>query len=145
MNRVPSETRALAARLIALELRSRKAGESKGPAAFPVCETLRPQLATLMGSAGFHALLTRALAVARAEDPWLRAVEVEADGSLRARDEAEAMANTKAMTESSVVLVSHLLGLLVAFIGDALTLRMVREVWPKLPLDESDFRKGDTK
>jgi hypothetical protein len=28
-----------------------------------------------------------------------------------------------------------LLGLLVAFIGEDLTLRLVREVWSKLPLD----------
>jgi hypothetical protein len=35
-----------------------------------------------------------------------------------------------------------LLGLLVAFIGEDLTLRLVREVWPKLSLNNLDFGKG---
>ena len=33
-------------------------------------------------------------------------------------------------------------GLLVAFIGQSLTLHLVREVWPKAPLDDLDFGKG---
>jgi hypothetical protein len=48
------------------------------------------------------------------------------------------------MAEGSVVLVAQLLALLVAFIGENLTLRMVREVWPKLPqINDLDLRKGD--
>ena len=42
-----------------------------------------------------------------------------------------------------MVLVAQLLGLLVAFIGETLTLRLVREVWPKLPLNDLDFGRGD--
>jgi hypothetical protein len=33
----------------------------------------------------------------------------------------------------------------VTFVGEDLTLRLVRESWPKLPLNEFDFRKGDGK
>ncbi len=142
MNRVTSETRALAERLIVFEVAGRNRGTSQVPGAFPVCEKLRPQLAMLMGSSGFHALISRVLAVAHAEHPWLRTVQVEADGSL---GEAGAIENPEATAKGNVVLVAHLLGLLVAFIGESLTLRMVREVWPKLSLDESDLRKGDTK
>jgi hypothetical protein len=36
------------------------------------------------------------------------------------------------MTEGGVVLVAQLLGLLVAFVGERLTLKIVREVWPNL-------------
>ncbi|MEZ0276632.1 MAG: hypothetical protein ACAH88_17100 [Roseimicrobium sp.] len=144
MNRVTPATRALAERLIALEVGG-KADDSKIPSAFPVCERLRPQLATLMGGLGFHILLSRALAVALAEDPWLRMVQVEADGTLSALDEAKAIENPEAMAQGSVVLVSHLLGLMVAFIGEALTLRLVHETWPTLSVSESDFRKGDKK
>jgi hypothetical protein len=36
-----------------------------------------------------------------------------------------------------------LLGLLVAFIGETLTLRLVREVWPKAPLNELDLSEGN--
>ena len=38
-------------------------------AVFLVCEKLRPHLAMLMGNAGFRALLSRALALAKAEVP----------------------------------------------------------------------------
>ena len=46
-------------------------------------------------------------------------------------------------SEGGVVLLAQLLGLLVAFIGENLTLRLVREVWPKVPLDDLDFGNGD--
>ena len=41
--------------------------------------------------------------------------------------------------EGRVVLLAQLLGLLVAFIGENLTIRLVREVWPKAPLNDLDL------
>ena len=137
--------RDLAQRLIAYETRGNKSSETKTPAAFLVGEKLRPHLATLMGNAGFRALLSRALALANAEVPWLRAVHVKADGSLEGLDELEAQVDPEEIFEGSVVLLAQLLGLLVAFIGENLTLRLVREVWPKLSLNDLDFGKGDKK
>jgi hypothetical protein len=133
-------------RLIAYETRGNKSSGTLPPAAFHVFEKLRPQLATLMGNTGFHALLSRALAVANAEDPSLRAVHVKADGSLEGLEELQAQVEPEEkMAEGSVVLVAQLLALLVAFIGENLTLQMVREVWPKLSLNDLDFGKGDKK
>jgi hypothetical protein len=40
-------------------------------------------------------------------------------------------------------MVAQLLGLLVAFIGDNLTLRLVRDVWPTLSLEDLNFAQGD--
>ena len=136
MSRATPQTRELAERLVASETRGNKSPELKTPAAFYVFEKLRPYLATLMGSTGFHALLSRALAVANADDARLRTVHVKADGSLGG---FEVPADPEEMAEASVVLVSQLLGLLVAFIGENLTERMVRELWPKLPLSEGHF------
>ena len=97
-----------------------------------------------MGNGGFHALLSRALALASAEVPWLRAVHVKADGSLEGLDELASASWTRMrLSRAGVVLLAQLLGLLVAFIGENLTLRLVREVWPKLPLNDLDFGKGD--
>jgi hypothetical protein len=132
-------------RLIAYETRGNKSSGTLPPAAFHVFEKLRPQLATLMGNTGFHALLSRALAVANEEDPSLRAVHVKADGSLEGLEELQAQVEPEEMAEGSVVLVAQLLALLVAFIGENLTLQMVREVWPKLSLNDLDFGKGDKK
>ena len=142
MSRPTPTMRDFAERLIAFETRGNKPSETKPPAAFHVCEKLRPHLATLMGNGGFRALLARALALANAEVSWLRAVQVKADGSLEGLEELHTQPDPDEIFEGRVVLLAQLLGLLVAFIGENLTWRIVREVWPRVPLDDLDFRKG---
>ena len=66
-------------------------------------------------------------------------MHVEADGSFGGLDELAAQVDPKKLAEGSVVLLAQLLGLLVAFIGGNLTLQLVREMWPKIPLDDLDF------
>lgn len=143
MSRATPQMRDLAARLITAETRKPKASEPEHPAVFHVCEKLRPHLATLMGNGGFRAVLSRALAVTSAEVPWLLALQVNADGALEGWDKPEAQVPPKELTESGVLLVAQLLGLLVAFIGDNLTLHLVRAVWPKLSLENLNFTQGD--
>ena len=141
MSRATPEMRVFAGRLIAYETTGNKSSETKTPAACLVGEKLRPHLATLMGNVGFRALLSRALALANAEVPWLRAVHVNTDGSFQGLDELGAQVDPDEIFEGCVVLLAQLLGLLVAFIGELLTLRLVRDVWPKLPLNDLDFGK----
>ncbi len=93
-----------------------------------------------MGNAGYHALLTRALNLAGAEVSWLRAVQVKADGTLPSLDELAAPVAPEDILEGRIVLLTQLLGLLVAFIGENLTVRLVREVWPKLKLPAAGLR-----
>jgi len=143
MSRATPKTRYLAERLIAYEMSGNKSSETKTSAAFFVVEKLRPQLVALLGNVGFSALLSRALALANAEVPWLRAVHVKSDGSLEGLAELESQVDLEEIVEGSVVLFAQLLGLLVAFIGEDLTLRLVREVWPKLSVNNLDFGKGD--
>src|SRR5437868_1759344 len=83
MSRATQQMRDFAERLIARET---SASETTVQAACRVGEKLRPPLAALMGNTGFHALLSRALALAQAEIPWLRAVHVKADGSFGGLD-----------------------------------------------------------
>jgi hypothetical protein len=135
--------RDLAARLIIAETRKSKSSELEHPAVFHVCERLRPHLATLMGQGGFRAVLSRALAVASAEVPWLAALQVDAEGALAGWDQPEAQVKTKVLTEGGVAVVAHVLGLLVAFIGDNLTLRLVRDVWPNVSFEDLKFTQGD--
>lgn len=142
MSRATPQMRHFAQRLVAYEAKGSKSPKTKVPVAFHVCETFRPYLATLMGNAGFRALLSRALALASHEAPWLRAVHVNSDGSLGGLDDVEAQVAATQLAEGAVLLLAELLGLLVAFIGEILTLRMVREVWPKLPFHDSDFYQG---
>ena len=139
MSRATPQMRDFAERLIAYETKGHKSSETKPPVAMPVVEKLRPQLANLMGKAGFRALLSRSLALANTDVPWLRAVHVKSDGSFEGLDELEAQVGPDDFFEGRVVLLAQLLGLLVAFIGEKLTLHLVREVWPKLSLNDLDF------
>ena len=143
MSRAIPKLQDFAERLIAHEMIGNNSSETKTPAACRAGEKLRPQLATLMGNIGFRALLSRALALANADVPWLRAVHVKTDGSFEGLEELGAQIDPDEFFEGCVGLLSHLLGLLVAFIGEELTLRLVREVWPELSPNDLVFGKGD--
>jgi hypothetical protein len=108
---------------------------------FDVCEKLRPQLATLMGNAGYRALLWRALALASAEVPWLRAVHVKPDGALGGLEEIHPQLSSDALLVGRVALLAQLLSLLVEFIGENLTQRLAREVWPEGPFNDSGLSR----
>jgi hypothetical protein len=135
------QMRSLAQRLMTLEAGGKNLSETKASAEFSVPDKLRPSLATLMGSAGFRALLSRALALAGTEVPWLHAVQVNADGTLKGLEELHAQLDPDEYFEGRVVLLSQLLGLLAAFIGENLTLGLVREVWPKLSVSDRIFKE----
>jgi hypothetical protein len=135
--------RDFAERLIAYETKGNKSSKTKTAAIFLVGEKLRLHLTALMGKVGFHTLLSRALVLANAEAPWLHAVHVKADGSFGGLDELGGQVSPEKIAEGSVVLLAQLLGLLVAFIGGSLTLRLVREIWPEIPLNNFDFSGGD--
>jgi hypothetical protein len=143
MSRIAPKTRDLAERLIAYEATVRKSIQARPQTNFPPFEKLRPHLATLMGNAGFHALLTRACTLASLEVPWLLKIKAKADGSLGGLKALESKMGAKALSEGKILLLAQLLELLVAFIGEILTLHLVRETWPKLPLDASDFGRGN--
>ena len=133
----------IAERLIAYETRANKSSGAKIPVACLVSQKLHPPLATLMGDTGFRSLLSRALVLAGTDVAWLRAVHVKSDGSLEGLDELETQLDPDELLEGCVVLLAQLLGLLTTFIGAQLTLRLARDVWPKLSLNDLDFGKGN--
>ena len=137
--------RDFARQIIAHEARVRKKSDPTGSVAFYVCETLQPHLATLMGNAGYRALLVRALTLATDGVPWLRAIQVKANGSLEELDELRSQLAPEELAEGQVALLAQLLGMLVAFIGENLTLRLVRDVWPQFPVTEFESDNGDKK
>lgn len=118
--------------LLAREAESGGPAETNDSPGFRVCERLRQPLGRLLGNGGFRALLSRAQALAGAEVNWLRDLRIKADGSLEGLEEAEAKLDSRAVAEGEIVLVSQLLGLLITFIGPALTLRMLHDIWPKM-------------
>jgi hypothetical protein len=127
---LPPETRDLARRLLAYEAATGKTSVPTETSAFRVYEKLRRHLCGLAGVAGFQSLAARALTLARAEAPELSAVQITADGSLQGLGKFTQIDNDKA-SDGGTILIAQLLGLLFIFIGEALTLQLVQDVWPK--------------
>lgn len=121
-----------ARRLVAHEAASRRPAKGKGSRTFFVCEKLRGPLGQLTGRGGFRSVLSRALALAGEEVPWLRGLHVRADGSLEDLDELEVNLGPEEIALGEVILVARLLGLLVTFIGPTLTLELLQHIWPKM-------------
>ena len=133
MNSATPAIRDLARRLIALEAMC-DAGSTAGRSeAVRVCEKLRVPLAKFLGTAGYRSLMARALAIAKGETRSLDPVQVQLDGSL---DGIDGIGQKDA--EAAVVVLVHLLSLLVTFVGERMTLRLVFDVWPEASLDEKD-------
>jgi hypothetical protein len=144
MSKASSQMRRFAQRLVAHETppRRRSSGEAS-QATFQVIDELRPLMVNLMGIGGFRGLLSRAIVLGGEEVRWLRAVHVKANGALEGFEE-HAQLTPAQFAEGKVVLLAELLGVLVALIGVGLTLRMVRDTWPNLSLDDLNLGSGES-
>jgi hypothetical protein len=131
-------TRDLAQRLLAYEAVEGESSEPTEPAFFRVYEKLRRHLCALAGIAGFHSLASRALTLAQSEAPGLRAVQITADGCLQGIGELDPQLDDHETGGAEVILIAQLLGLLSTFIGEALTLQLVLNVWPEAALNDGD-------
>jgi hypothetical protein len=109
-----------------------------------VYQKLRRSLGELAGLDGFHSLASRALALAQSEVPSLSAVQVRADGSLEGLSSIEPSINVEQnrVDEGGAVLISSLLGLLQIFLGEALTLSLLRDAWPGAVLNDRIAENG---
>ena len=115
-----------------------EAGQSSPPQANPgpvSMDRLRKYMVMFVGSAGFGALLGRALALARAQVYWLETVEATDDGALLGYGEALLAQTQHQAQKGENAILTHLFSLLVALVGEAITLNMVRDVWPDVSTD----------
>jgi len=136
MNPATPSIQDLARRLIALEalcVPVSIAGESE---VVRVCEKLRLSFVKFAGVAGYRSLISRALTMAKAEAPSLEPVQVRSDGSLEGLNGIR----TSHDVEAAEVVLVHLLGLLVTFIGERPTLGLVRAAWPDEPRDKTQLK-----
>jgi len=141
--------RDLAQRLLAYEAFADKTSEPANFATLRVYEKLRQGLGEFAGVAGFQSLASRALALARTEAPSLSAVRVSADGSLQDLGEIEhqfdidkVRAGEFPAGEGGTILIARLLGLLLLFLGEALTLSLLRVTWPGATFDDCSSENG---
>jgi hypothetical protein len=127
----PSQSiRDLALRLLELEAEDRAADDAKG--AERVCAKLHTSLTRFAGVDGFKALTRRSLALARSEIPVLRGVSLDEGGCFVGLGDLAA----KAVNDGGAALITHFLWLLVTFVGEPIALRLLREAWPEINIDE---------
>jgi hypothetical protein len=138
------EMRDLAQRLLSYEAGAGNTSEPVETTTLRVYQRLRQSLSELAGSAGFHALASRSLALARSEVPSLSAVRVGTDGNLEGLSSIEPSIKVEQdrVHEGGVILISRLLGLLFIFLGEALTVSLLREAWPGAALDDRNSIRG---
>jgi len=141
MDTPSASIRARAQRLLAAEAANQSAPDTHSRTVVRICEKLRISLTQFVGADGFTALLRRALALARADLPPLIIVKVTSDGRLEGIEEFAAEENND--VEAAIAITAQLLGLLFTFIGESLTLRLLRDSFPdasgRMILEPEDF------
>jgi hypothetical protein len=82
--------------------------------------------------------------LARSEVPSLSAVQVGADGNLEGMSAIKPSIKVEQdrVNEGGVILISRLLGLLLTFLGEALTLSLLRDAWPSTAFDDRNSGNG---
>ena len=124
----PEKTRDLARSLVASEADASATSLHTEPATVRVYERLRRHLGSAVGVDGFRALASRALALAKSESPQLSAVQITASGALRGLGEVESQTDADEDGEAGIILIAQLLGLFLAFLGEATTLRLIEDL-----------------
>jgi hypothetical protein len=148
--KTPSKMRDLAQDLLAYEA---FASETSGPAdsaTIRVYEKLRQGLGQFAGVAAFQSLASRALVLARSEAPSLNAVRVSSNGAIVGLAEIEHQLDIDKIQagefpagEGEIILLAHLLGLLLLFLGDAITMRLLMITWPGATFDNFSPKNGE--
>ena len=142
------ETRELARRLLIYESKAGNSSETGASPTLRVYEKLRRNLSAFAGFAGFYSLASRALALARSEDPGFSESRITEDGTLQGLGEIEhqidfdKVAGGKLPSEAGIILIARLLGLLHIFLGETLTASLLRVTWPVAALDDCNSENG---
>ena len=140
----PPEMRDLAHRLLTYEAAVDKTSEPLESETLRVYEKLRQSLGEFVGVAGFCSLASRALVLAKPEAPSLNAARISGDGALQGLSEIETQIdmNKDPAGEGGIILAARLLGLLRIFLGEALTLSLLRNAWPDEAFDDRNSVQG---
>jgi hypothetical protein len=109
-----------------LQSASPPATDSEAATVVLVNDNLRLSLTRLAGAEGYASLLRRSLSLTRAAIPVLQGAQVRADGLVDGLDEVSAHGEVIGR-EAAIAVTTQLLELLVIFLGEPLTRRVVRE------------------
>lgn len=126
-----------APRQLALKVLAHRAGPDAGAEAFAAAasrayDDLASASAQLIGQVGIDALTARALHLAQQEYPWL----VHERGSEQSEGPFEQVIvglkrqNSAVASAAAGAVFATLAGLLITFIGESLTMQLLRRAWP---------------
>ena len=111
----------------------------------PIFERLRAVLISLVGVAGFEALLSRSFALAKGEVAWLGKVPTKAEGTLGRLREAALVQSPEEQERGYLTLLTRIIGLLITFIGEDLTVQIIQDAWrDELPLPQNSSTEETT-
>jgi hypothetical protein len=127
--------RELARYLLVLEVGKHPEPAALAEAVARVDARLRGRLAPLIGPTGYTILVARAVRLAYTDVLDLAGVTVDggtSGGLLGIREFALASADPAVAEAGLSTILAHVFGLLITFIGEDLTIRLVRGGWPEL-------------
>ena len=101
-----------------------------------VCNKLGSHLSRIIGREGFQTLLNRAINLTARRFPSIIALKAKKNGSLGGLLDASQLD-----LDVVTALVEQIFDLLVTFIGEDLTLRIIIAVWPELEFDVDGARE----
>jgi hypothetical protein len=122
----------LAQRLLAIEVKHVHGIDHEVECVVNVLSKLRQPLTKFAGPVGYSSLLSRALALAKAQLPELQMISIQADGSVTGFQNPEQYA-------AGVEIVAQLLALLAIFIGESLMVTLLLDAWPSESFDKVDL------
>lgn len=126
--------RALARRVLEIEADRELPQESGVDYLDRACEQLRSQMSQVVGALGYSTLLAHALVLAKQEDPVVEQLSMDQSGALEWGNQPELSSRARA-TE---ILLTKLIQLLITFLGETVTLRLLQNVWPELSIVDSN-------
>jgi hypothetical protein len=129
----------LAQRFVAFEAARVNASDEVVDAAAQIIEKLRLRLVKLAGVEGFRSLLLpRSGAGPRCRRRRCRSCRWAQTALCKGRPEIEPHPSSGTTGQDGIILVAHLLELLVTFIGETLTLQLVRDIWPDASINRAN-------
>lgn len=101
------------------------------------CQKLSSQISPLFGAGGFHAVMARAVYLAKEDFPVLKGVNVKVQPGICLEGLSEIVEGqdvARATSALAAVLVCFI-DLMCSLIGEELTLRQFARAWPEVPLN----------
>ena len=141
MDGATKSTRDLAILLLDFELEEGEGLTELTHAVESAFKKLCLHLSRRMGSSGYRALLTRSLALAAADTPWVGAIHAAGDGTMEGFADAAQSQTLSDSLEGSIAMIANFIGLLDTFVGRDLSMRLLSDVWPAaIPFDQDSAK-----